>query len=58
MSSSHSESGSREASIVNRIRKEDDFVEESMIITHDNFLIKTKRTTTPRRLVNSYSRRS
>ena len=48
--------GSREASIVRKEKeKSNGTIEESMTITYDSFKIKTKRTTTPKRQLNSYS---
>ena len=55
MNFSQSKLSSREASIVRTTRKVDDCIEESMEITIDNYKIKTKRTTTPRRVLNSFS---
>jgi hypothetical protein len=52
-----SSSSSREASIVSSRRKiTEDLVEESMTITVDSFQISAKRTTTPKRLLQSFSR--
>ena len=55
MNISRSQSGSREASIVRTTRKVDDQIEESMEITIDNIVISAKRSTTPKRILNSYS---
>jgi hypothetical protein len=55
MSENDNES-SREASIVKESKnREDGLIEESMTITMDNFRIKTKRTSTPKRLLTSFS---
>ena len=48
-------SSSRETSIVRTTRHEEDKIEESMEITIDSIQIKTKHTTTPKRLLNGYS---
>ena len=55
MNFSQSQNSSREASIVKTTRKVDDKIEQSMEITIDNIRIQAKRTTTPKRLLNSYS---
>lgn len=54
MNLSLSKNSSREASIIRTTRNVEDGMEESMEITIDDIKIQTKRTTTPKRILNNF----